>query len=241
MKFFTWLRGTIVAIVALLALGTAYSVANYNATAGSGLSFGSLLISGTNYAAQLICDATSGTTYCAKVDSTGAVQVSGTTLSSILTAVNSSIPAGSNLIGSVSANVINTVTVTGTTYGTGVTITSATVSINQGTFGSTNGVVNAASTYNYISASVTTNALTGGSGGATGDYLSHCVASPTATSTGAVTIYDKSATVFSYPGGTSSLSNLSPFSIPFGAKSVNGAWYITTGTSITVMCVGHFT
>jgi hypothetical protein len=96
-------------------------------------------------------------------------------------------------------------------------------------------------TYNTIAASQTTQALTGGSGGATGDYLSHCVVIPTSTSPGVVTIIDNSTTVYAFPGGSSSLSNLVPFTIPVGAKSISGAWKITTGANLSAVCVGKFT
>jgi hypothetical protein len=96
-------------------------------------------------------------------------------------------------------------------------------------------------TYNAIAASQTAQALTGGSGGATGDYLSHCVVLPTSTSPGVVTIKDNTTTIYAFPGGSSSLSNLVPFTIPVGAKSVSGAWTVTTGANLTAVCVGKFT
>ena len=129
-------------------------------------------------------------------------------------AVAGSIPAGSNVIGK--------------------------TGIDQTTFGTTNGVVSAANTYNTIAASQTAQALTGGSGGATGDYLSHCVVLPTSTSPGVVTILDNSTAIFSFPGGASSTSNLVPFTIPVGAVSTSGAWKVTTGANLTVTCVGKF-
>ena len=101
-------------------------------------------------------------------------------------------------------------------------------------------VVNGASTYNTVAASQTAQALTGGSGGATGDYLSHCTIIPTSTSPGVVTILDNSTTIYSFPGGASSLSNLVPFTIPIGAQSTTGAWKVTTGVSLSVVCVGRF-
>lgn len=101
------------------------------------------------------------------------------------------------------------------------------------------GVVNGGSTYNTVAASQTAQALTGGSGGATGDYLSHCIIQPTATSAGTVTIADNSTTIFTFTTGT--LTNLVPFSIPIGAVSINGPWKVTTGASETVTCVGKFT
>ena len=96
-----------------------------------------------------------------------------------------------------------------------------------------------ARTYNTIAASQTTQALTGGGGGATGDYLSHCVIQPTTTAAGTVIIYDNSTAIFTFTTGT--LSNLVPFTIPVGAVSVSGAWKVTTGANETATCVGKFT
>jgi hypothetical protein len=63
---------------------------------------------------------------------------------------------------------------------------------------------------------------------------------PTSTSPGVVTILDNSTAVYSFPGGSSSLSNLVPFSFPVGAKSVSGAWKVTTGAGLSVVCEGSF-
>ena len=100
------------------------------------------------------------------------------------------------------------------------------------------GVINGADTYNTVAASQTTQALTGGSGGTTGDYLSHCVIQPITTAAGTVIIYDNSTAIFTFTAGT--LSNLVPFTIPVGAVSVSGAWKVTTGANETVTCVGKF-
>lgn len=107
-------------------------------------------------------------------------------------------------------------------------------------YGIIGGVINGADTYNTIAASQTAQALTGGGGGATGDYLSHCTVLPTSTSPGVVTIKDNTTTIYAFPGGSSSLSNLVPFSIPIGAVSTTGAWKITTGANLTAVCVGKF-
>lgn len=115
------------------------------------------------------------------------------------------------------------------------------VGVDQTTFGTTNGVVSAANTYNTIAASQTAQAMTGGGGGASGDYLSHCVVTPGTTSPGVVTILDNAGAVVSFAGGASSVSNLVSFAIPIGAKSTSGAWKITTGINVTVVCVGKFT
>jgi hypothetical protein len=103
------------------------------------------------------------------------------------------------------------------------------------------GVENGANKYQLVAASSTATALTGGSGGAAGDYLSHCVAFPTTTSPGVVTIIDNVTSVYSFPGGGSSTSNLVPFAIPVGSLSSSGAWKITTGAGISVVCTGKFT
>ena len=102
-------------------------------------------------------------------------------------------------------------------------------------------VVNGASFYQTQAASTSITALTGGSGGATGDYLSHCTVIPTSTSPGVFTITDNATAIYSFPGGASSLSNLVPFTVPVGANSVSGAWKITTGAGLSAVCVGKFT
>jgi hypothetical protein len=101
--------------------------------------------------------------------------------------------------------------------------------------------INGASRYQLVAASATATALTGGGGGATGDYLSHCVVVPATTSPGVVTILDNTTAIYSFAGGASSVSNLVPFAIPVGANSLSGAWHITTGLNVSVTCTGKFT
>ena len=104
------------------------------------------------------------------------------------------------------------------------------------------GVFSAYNTYNTVAASQTTQALTGGGGGATGDYLSHCTVVPATTAPGVVTILDNATAIYSFVGGgTYALSNPVPFTIPVGAKSTSGAWKVTTGANVSVVCVGKFT
>lgn len=102
-------------------------------------------------------------------------------------------------------------------------------------------VVNGGSTYNTVAASQTAQALTGGGGGATGDYLSHCEVIPATTSPGNVIVLDNATSITMFAGGASSVSSLMPFPIPLGARSVSGAWKITTGANVSVVCVGKFT
>lgn len=117
------------------------------------------------------------------------------------------------------------------------------VGVDQTTFGTTNGVVSAAVNYQAVAASQTAATLQT-STGATGDYLSHCTIYPASTSPGAVTVFDSTNTAANsavlFAGGASSASNLVPFAVPVGAKSVNGAWKVTTGASVSVVCEGKF-
>lgn len=84
-----------------------------------------------------------------------------------------------------------------------------------------------------------------GASGAAGDYLSGILVVPSSTSPGSVTITDGSnspdiaITVFA--GGASSLSNLAPFFIPLGIKSLTGGWRVTTGSGLTAIGIGNFT
>lgn len=96
-------------------------------------------------------------------------------------------------------------------------------------------------TKNTVAASVTAQALTGGSGGATGDYLSHCVITPGSTSPGNVIISDNATALYTFTGGASSVTTLISWPVPVGAVSTSGAWKVTTGANVTVFCVGKFT
>lgn len=103
-------------------------------------------------------------------------------------------------------------------------------------------VINGASTLNTVAASQTKQALTGGGGGAAGDYLSFCMLVPATTSPGEVDLYDSSggAKIILFAGGASSVSNLVPFSLAIGAVSTAGAWEITTNTNESLLCTGKF-
>lgn len=151
---------------------------------------------------------------------TAALQTSGnTTLSSILTAVQGPIPTQAP------------------------TVDIGATGISQTTFGTTNGVVSAASRYQAVAASQTATVLQS-STGATGDYLSHCVIYPASTSPGVVTVFDNTNTAANsavlFAGGSSSTSNLTPITVPVGAKSLNGPWKVTTGANVSAVCYGKF-
>lgn len=78
-----------------------------------------------------------------------------------------------------------------------------------------------------------------GATGAAGDYLSHIVIQPTTTSIGDVVVKDGATTIFTRTGGDT-LPDLSPITVPFGVKSKNGAWEITTGANVAVLACGDF-
>lgn len=139
---------------------------------------------------------------------------------------------------------VNTAQVNGVTTLTGAgAVGTGSQRITVGQDSTTIAGSNPGRTYNTIAASQTAQVLSatsGGGTGTTGDYLSHCVVIPTSTSPGVVTILDNSTTIYGFPGGASSLSNLVPFAIPVGALSVSGGWKITTGANLSVVCVGKF-
>jgi len=93
--------------------------------------------------------------------------------------------------------------------------------------------------YETVAASQTAQVL--GAAGAIGDYLAGVLVVPETTSPGAVAVLDNATSITVFAGGASSVSNLVPFFIPLGAKSVSGAWKITTGANVHVFAVGNFT
>lgn len=93
--------------------------------------------------------------------------------------------------------------------------------------------------YETVAAGQTAQVL--GGTGAIGDYLAGVLIVPATTSPGAVSIKDGAGgdiTVFT--GGASSVSNLVPFFVPLGIKSLAGAWKVTTGANVSAIGVGNF-
>lgn len=212
---------TRLACALIIALGTTYYVAaNYNATVpGSGSPFLSFDVAGVKFPGFILSDAATGT------NDVG---------SAILAAAQGPIPAGLNQIGSVSSYDL--------VY-TGASWVNQLGSSVSGTlvYSATNApVINGANKYQTIAAGNSNVALTGGGGGAAGDYLSHCVIMPATVTAGAVTILDNATTVYTVPTSIGVSSELIPFSIPIGSISVSGAWKVTTGTNVSVTCTGKF-
>ena len=105
--------------------------------------------------------------------------------------------------------------------------------------------------YNTVAASQTAQKLvrpaapaaTGGQAagiGQVGDILEEVVIMPSSVSPGVVSIIDGSTTIFTFAGGTNSLLELRPLVIRVRSRSLNGAWAITTGASVTVLAYGYF-
>ncbi len=100
-------------------------------------------------------------------------------------------------------------------------------------------VIPAGVEYETVAASQTAQAL--GATGATGDLINGILVIPATTSPGNVLLLDNATSITVFAGGASSVSNLVPFFIPLGIKSVSGAWKITTGTNVSCIGVGDFT
>ena len=93
--------------------------------------------------------------------------------------------------------------------------------------------------YETVAASQTAQVL--GSAGATGDWLQRVIITPAVVACGVVTIIDGSTNVIAFVGGgTTALDDVKPFTVEIGAKSVSGAWKVTTGANVSVMAVGDF-
>lgn len=80
-----------------------------------------------------------------------------------------------------------------------------------------------------------------GSTGAVGDFIAGLLVIPETTSPDGIYLLDNATAIAVFTGGASSVSNLVPFFIPLGMKSVSGAWKVTTGANVSVIAIGNFT
>lgn len=103
------------------------------------------------------------------------------------------------------------------------------------------GVANAiAGEWETIAAAQTTQSM--GATGAAGDYLEAVLIVPATTSPGNVLIRDGAGSdITIFTGGSSSITDLAPIYVPLGIISLNGAWKITTGGSVSAIGIGNFT
>jgi len=95
------------------------------------------------------------------------------------------------------------------------------------------------SEYEKVAASQTDQAL--GATGASGDLINGILVIPATTAPGAITLKDGATSILVFTGGTASVSNLVPFLIPLGIRSVSGAWSLTTGANVSCVAIGDFT
>lgn len=94
--------------------------------------------------------------------------------------------------------------------------------------------------YETVAASATDQSL--GATGAAGDWLSTVWIVPATTSPGAVSIKDGAGSAITiFTGGASSVSNLVPFPVSLGIRSLAGAWKVTTGANVSAIATGNFT
>lgn len=99
--------------------------------------------------------------------------------------------------------------------------------------------LNAGREYETVAASQTAQVL--GATGAAGDDIDGILVIPATTSPGNVLLLDGATSITVFAGGASSVSNLVPFFIPLGIRSVSGAWKITTGANVSCIGIGNFT
>lgn len=92
--------------------------------------------------------------------------------------------------------------------------------------------------YELIAASDTDEPV--GATGAAGDYLDHCTLM-VATAAQSATVIEDGASTAVYTFATSPGGGIGTYEINVGARSVTGGWTITTGSGVTVICVGDFT
>lgn len=96
------------------------------------------------------------------------------------------------------------------------------------------------SSLNYETVAADQTAQVLGATGAKGDYVSHVVITPASTDAGAVTLIDDATSITLFAGGTGSVGDLRPFSVPLDMVSASGAWKVTTGGDVSCVVVGMF-
>lgn len=89
--------------------------------------------------------------------------------------------------------------------------------------------------YETVAASQADQAL--GATGASGDYLKRLIVTVATALTGTVDLKDGSGGAIPI---TAANTPIGVYVVPIGAKSVSGAWKVTTGAGATVVAVGSF-
>jgi hypothetical protein len=119
--------------VGLIAVLPVYAIANnYQATSGSGITFGSIVVSAVNYAQFMLCDLTTPT-QCAAVSAAGAVKVDGSAVTQPVSAASLPLPTGAATSANQSSQITQetaTAGVLGTTTDTAAANGAATATLN---------------------------------------------------------------------------------------------------------------
>lgn len=100
-------------------------------------------------------------------------------------------------------------------------------------------VVSGADEWETVAASQTDQVA--GATGAAGDYLAAVLIIPETTSPGEVSIEDGATNIVIFVGGADSVSNLVPFRVDLGLRSLSGGWEISTGANVRAIAIGDFT
>lgn len=90
--------------------------------------------------------------------------------------------------------------------------------------------------YETVAAGQTAQVL--GNVGAIGDIIERVIITPSAATTGVVTLLDGATSIPIMAAGTA--TPIVPIMVDLNMKSVSGAWKITTGVAVTVIAVGRF-
>lgn len=94
--------------------------------------------------------------------------------------------------------------------------------------------------YETFSASATNQKL--GATGVVGDRISLLVIQPGTLTPGSLVLKDGSTTIYTFPGGSGSVSNLAPILVPLNIRSLNtGGFSVTTGADVSGIATGDFT
>ena len=88
--------------------------------------------------------------------------------------------------------------------------------------------------YETVAASQTAQVL--GGTGAAGDYLDKLIVTVATAASGTVTLLDNATSI----PITAANTPIGVYTVLIGARSVSGAWKITTGAGATVIAVGRF-
>ena len=76
----------------------------------------------------------------------------------------------------------------------------------------------------------------------TGDWLQSLVVVPNSSTAQSVVLKDGTSTIITIPTQSGGTGTPQPYALYLGMRSKKaGGWSITTGTSVSVLAIGHFT